>query len=111
MSDCIFCHIASGKIPARKVFENERFMAFEDIKPKAKVHILVIPKRHIASLLEVTPDDLQLLGELTCLLPTIAQQCGLENGFRTIVNSGPGGGQEVPHLHYHLLGGGRLPPF
>ena len=111
MSECIFCLIAAGKIPAKKIFENERFLAFEDIKPKAQVHVLVIPKHHIVSLMDISQEELLLLGELTCLLPNIAKQCGLDTGFRTIINSGVGGGQEVPHLHYHLLGGRRLPPF
>jgi histidine triad (HIT) family protein len=105
MSDCIFCKIINKQIPAKLVFENADVIAFNDIHPKAKVHVLVVPKKHIQSLAHQTPEDCQLMGALTQWLPMIAKQCGLDNGFRTIINTGAGGGQEVPHLHYHILGG------
>lgn len=110
MSDCIFCKIAAGEIPSKRVYEDDDLIAFHDIHPKAPVHVLVVPRRHIASLAEVSPADAELLGRMTVKLNAIAQSQGLDQGFRTIVNTGVGGGQEVFHLHYHILGGpGRLP--
>lgn len=111
MTDCLFCNIVAGHIPADKVYEDANILAFRDIAPKAPVHVLVIPKRHIVSLADLSDADRQLIADLTLTLPVIAQQCGLDDGFRTIVNTGSGGGQEVFHLHYHILGGGRLPGF
>lgn len=111
MSSCIFCKIVNGEIPAQKVYEDKQFLAFKDIHPKANVHILVIPKQHIVSLQEVDAQHKALLGELTLLLNKVAEDAGLSDGFRTVVNAGQGGHQEVPHLHYHILGGGRLPAF
>lgn len=111
MSDCIFCRIVAGELPCNKVYEDDEFIAFHDISPKAPVHVLVIPKAHIESLAGLNSTHHDLIARLTLLLPKIAEQCGLKNGFRTIVNTGPGGGQEVGHLHYHLLGGGQLPGF
>ena len=110
MSDCIFCKIADGDLPADKIYEDAEFIAFKDLYPKASVHVLVIPKKHIASLVEQTSEDIELMGRLTALLPKIAKACGLK-GFRTIINTGPEGGQEVFHLHYHVLGGANLPGF
>lgn len=111
MAECIFCKIVAGQIPAHKVYEDEDVLAFKDIHPKAQVHILVIPKQHIVSLQEVDDAHSALLGRISILLNKIAQAAGLDNGFRTIINAGPGGHQEVLHLHYHILGGGRLPGF
>jgi len=103
--NCIFCKIVQGKIPATIVYEDEQFIAFNDIYPKAKVHVLIIPKRHIESLAHCTELDAELITRLTLTLPKIAKQLGLDTGFRTTINTGKGGGQEVFHLHYHLLGG------
>jgi len=111
MSNCIFCKIAKGEIPANKVYEDGQFLAFNDIHPKAKVHILLIPKQHIESLQVVDAAHVAMLGEMTVLINKIAIDAGLHNGFRVVTNAGPGGHQEVPHLHYHILGGGRLPGF
>ncbi|MDF2939947.1 MAG: histidine triad nucleotide-binding protein [Gammaproteobacteria bacterium] len=106
MSDnCIFCKIVKGEIPSKKVYEDELFMAFYDLYPKAKTHVLVIPKQHIESLAHLSSQDAELMGKLTTLLPKLAKELGLHDGFRTIVNTGAGGGQEVPHLHYHILAG------
>lgn len=110
MSDCIFCRIAAGEIPARKVYEDERFVAFHDLHPKAAVHLLVIPRKHIASLAELEAADEGLMGEMMGLLPKLAREQGLD-GFRTIINTGRSGGQEIFHLHIHLLGGEKLPGF
>lgn len=101
---CIFCRIIAGEIPSKKIFENERFIAFHDLYPKAPVHLLVIPKKHIESLAHLNAEDASLMGELTMLLPRLAQELNLEDGFKVMVNTGKGGGQEVFHLHYHLMG-------
>lgn len=110
MTDCIFCRIAAGEIPARKVYEDEDFVAFHDLHPKAAVHLLVIPRKHIASLAELEPADEGLMGRMLRLLPQLARDQGLD-GFRTIINTGRSGGQEIFHLHIHLLGGEGLPGF
>lgn len=113
MSDCIFCKIVAGEIPATKVYEDEYCLAFKDIAPKAPVHVLLIPKQHIVSLAEIGPEHQSLMAHMLLTLGKVAQQLGLEDGFRTIANTGPGGGQEVDHLHFHILGGaeGGLPGF
>ncbi len=111
MNNCLFCQIVAQEIPCKPVFESELILAFEDVAPKCDTHILVIPKKHLTSLAHLHAEDAELLGELTTQLKDIAKLCGLDNGFRTIINTGEGGGQEIPHLHYHLLGGHRLPTF
>jgi histidine triad (HIT) family protein len=105
--DCIFCKIVAGQIPARKVFEDEELLAFHDIHPWAPVHVLVIPKLHIASLAEAGPQHDALLGRMLGLAPRLMKELGVVNGFRTVVNTGRDGGQEVPHLHMHVFGGPR----
>ncbi|MVW72661.1 MULTISPECIES: histidine triad nucleotide-binding protein [unclassified Bordetella] len=112
MSDnCIFCKIVRGEIPSKKVYEDEEFLAFHDINPAAPVHLLVIPKHHLVSLQDVTPEDAGWLGRMTVLATRLAAengcQPGPEGGFRLVANSGAHGGQEVPHLHFHILGGPR----
>lgn len=111
MTDCIFCKIAKGEIPADKVFEDDKVVAFRDIHPKADVHLLVIPRMHIPSLGELGPEHDGLMGYMLRLLPKLAKDQGLTDGFRTVINTGKGGGQEVFHLHIHLLGGSKLPGF
>lgn len=105
--DCIFCKIVAGQIPAKKVFENEELIAFHDIHPWAPVHVLIIPRVHIASLVDVGPEHYALLGRLLGLAPRLMKELGVHNGFRTVVNTGRDGGQEVLHLHMHVLGGSR----
>jgi histidine triad (HIT) family protein len=106
MSDkCLFCRIARGEVPSRKAYEDEEFLAFHDIHPAAPVHLLVIPKRHLDSLIDARPEDEALLGKLVALAPRLAQEQGCDNGFRVVINNGPDGGQEVYHLHMHILGG------
>ena len=105
--DCIFCKIVAGQIPARKVFEDEELLAFHDIHPWAPVHVLVIPKLHIASLAEVGQQHHALLGRMLGLAPRLMKELGVVNGFRTVVNTGRDGGQEVLHLHMHVFGGPR----
>ncbi len=111
MTDCLFCKIVAGDIPSDKVYEDDLIYAFNDIYPKADVHVLVIPKIHVTSLDELQADHASLMAHMMLKLPEIARQQGLETGFRTIINTGPGGGQEVGHLHIHILGGSNLPGF
>lgn len=111
MSDCIFCKIINQEIPSSKVYEDDEIYAFKDINPKADVHLLVIPKKHIDGLNDLSDEDQEIMGKIMLLLPKLAKQHGLDDGFRTIINTGKGGGQEVFHLHVHLLGGKRLIPF
>jgi histidine triad (HIT) family protein len=108
--DCLFCKIARGEIPCRKVYEDDELFAFHDIHPAAPVHFMIIPKLHVASLLEADGSHASLLGRILLKAPELAQEQGLDNGFRTVINTGPGGGQEVFHLHIHIIGGGPLPP-
>lgn len=107
--DCIFCRIVAGEIPSRKVYEDEEILAFQDIHPQAAVHILVIPKRHIASLAEVSAEDAALMGALMAAVPKVALAAGCSKGWRSIINTGEQGGQEVGHLHLHILGGQSMP--
>lgn len=111
MSDCIFCKIRDGAIPSEKVYEDDRVFVFRDINPKAQVHLLMIPREHIESLEGLTPEHDALTAHMMRLLPQLAREQGLDEGFRTIINTGKGGGQEVFHLHIHLLGGSGLPGF
>lgn len=111
MTDCIFCKIAAGDIPVDKVYEDEQVVVFRDINPKAPVHLLLVPRLHIPSLEELSPEHDSLMAHMMHLLPQLAKAQGLESGFRTIINTGKGGGQEVFHLHIHLLGGSSLPGF
>ncbi|WP_348946125.1 histidine triad nucleotide-binding protein [Chitinibacter sp. FCG-7] len=104
MHDCIFCKIVKGEIPASKVYEDDDVIAFKDIRPAAPVHLLLIPKRHIESLLDCTADDQPLLGKMLALTPVLAREQGLGAGFKTAINTGLAGGQEVFHLHLHILG-------
>lgn len=110
MSDCIFCKIVRGEIPCRKVYENDELFAFHDINPVAPVHFMLIPKLHLASLQEADASHTTLLGKMLLLAPKLAKEQGLDNGFRTVINTGKGGGQEVLHLHLHVIGGGHIPP-
>ena len=109
--DCIFCKSAAGQIPARKVYEDDDIFAFHDIAPWAPVHFLMIPKRHIASMAQLSADDAALMGKIMTLAPKLALEQGCEpypnGGFRVVVNTGAHGGQEVPHLHVHVMGGPR----
>ena len=105
MSDCIFCKIAAGAIPAARVYEDEQLIAFKDIAPQRPVHILVSPKTHITSLATVSADDAPLLGQMLAKAHEIALAQGSPAGFRVIINTGEIGQQEVQHLHMHILGG------
>ena len=110
-ADCLFCKIASGQIPSKKVYEDEDIYAFHDINPWAPVHFLIIPKAHITSLAHVGPEHAALLGKIMTLAPQLALQEGArpypEGGFRIVTNTGKEGGQEIHHLHFHVMGGPR----
>ena len=105
MSDCIFCKIVAGQIPSRKVYEDDDVLAFHDINPAAPVHFMIIPKAHVDSLAECTDAHRDILGKILVLAPKLAKEQGLSVGFRTSINTGKGSGQEVFHLHVHVLGG------
>lgn len=109
MEDCLFCKIVEGKVPSEKVYEDENILAFKDINPVAPVHILVIPKKHINSAIDIKPEDENLIGKIYMTINKIAEEQGFKNsGFRIIVNCGKDGGQEVMHLHFHVIAGRRL---
>ena len=105
MGDCIFCKIAAGEIPAKKCFEDDLIVAFHDIHPLRPTHVLVIPRKHIASLAHVGAEDEPVLGRMLAVAQKLAAENGSDDGFRCIINTGRIGGQEVPHLHLHILGG------
>lgn len=102
--DCIFCKIVNGEIPSSKVYEDDTVLAFNDINPYAPVHILVIPKKHIESAVELTKEDNDLIAHIFEVIRIIAEEQNLENGFRLVSNVGEDGGQTVKHLHFHILG-------
>ncbi|HEX7455118.1 MAG TPA: histidine triad nucleotide-binding protein [Gallionella sp.] len=110
MNECLFCKIARGEIPCSKVYEDDEVLAFHDINPVAPVHFMLIPKLHLASLADAEEIHATLLGKLLLLAPRLAKEQGLDHGFRTVINTGRGGGQEVFHLHIHVIGGGIIPP-
>jgi len=105
MNDCIFCKIVRGEIPAQKVYEDSEVLAFPDIRPQAPVHLLVIPKAHIGNLYEAQPQHQSALGKMLAVAGRLAREAGASDGFRTIINTGRVGHQEVYHVHMHVLGG------
>jgi histidine triad (HIT) family protein len=107
-SNCLFCRIIRGEIPARKVHEDDHVFAFEDINPKAPTHVLIVPKKHFAGLKEAEGDDAEIIGRCHLAAAQIARERNIESGYRTVLNVGPGAGQSVFHLHVHLLGGRPL---
>ena len=112
MSDCLICRIVRGEIPASIIYEDAEIMAFKDISPRAPVHILIIPKKHLSGLYEMGEDDISLIGRINLIAKQIADEQGIgESGYRLVANSLADSGQEVPHLHYHLIGGCFLGPF
>jgi histidine triad (HIT) family protein len=109
--NCLFCKIVEGKIPSRKVYEDDEILAFHDIHPWAPIHFLLVPKQHITSMAHVEDGHAAMLGRLMSLIPKLARQEGCQpypaGGFRVVINTGDVGGQEVPHLHVHVIGGPR----
>jgi len=110
MSDCIFCRIVSGEIPAKKIYEDDLVVAFHDINPVAPVHFLVIPKAHVPSMAELTAEHEAVMGRVMTVAARLAREQGATDGFRTIINTGRVGRQEVYHLHVHVIGGPDVLP-
>jgi histidine triad (HIT) family protein len=111
LENCIFCKIVRGEIPSKKVYEDDEILAFHDIHPVAPVHFLIIPKQHVPSLMEVEPSHQMVLGKCLAMSGKLAREQGAVDGFRTIINTGRVGRQEVYHVHIHIIGGPRtLPP-
>jgi histidine triad (HIT) family protein len=106
--NCLFCRILRGEVPCKKIHEDEHVFAFEDIRPQAPTHVLIIPKKHFAGLKESQAEDAEEIGRCHLAAAQIARQRKIENGYRTVLNVGPGAGQSVFHLHVHLLGGRPL---
>lgn len=105
--NCLFCKIVAGQIPSRKAYEDDSVLAFHDINPWAPVHVLIVPKQHIAMMSDLGPEHQALLGHMAVLAPKLMRELGVTNGFRTVINTGSDGGQEVYHLHMHVMGGPR----
>jgi histidine triad (HIT) family protein len=105
MQDCIFCRIARGEIPSKKIYEDDEVIAFHDIHPQAPVHFMLVPKRHVASLADATAEDAPVLGRMLALAGRLAREQGSPDGFRTIINTGRIGRQDVMHVHIHIIGG------
>jgi histidine triad (HIT) family protein len=112
MTDCIFCKISKQEIPAKLIYQDADLFAFDDIAPQAPTHILICPRKHIASLNDLSPEDSSMIGRAMMLAPKLAAQRGIGDGYRTVVNNGARAGQSVFHLHVHVLGGRdfRWPP-
>jgi histidine triad (HIT) family protein len=109
MSDCLFCGIVDGKVKANLVYQDDSIVAFKDIAPKAPVHILIIPRKHLVSVSEIAEADRALIGQIFLVAARLAREQGIaDGGYRIVVNSGADAGQSVFHLHYHLLGGRRM---
>lgn len=105
MTDCIFCKIVAGEIPSRKVYEDAEMLAFHDINPMAPVHFMIVPKQHVDSLVQCGPEQAPVLGRMLAIVGRLAREQGATDGFRTIINTGRVGRQDVYHLHIHILGG------
>jgi histidine triad (HIT) family protein len=104
---CLFCRIARGELPSTRVYEDEDLVVFRDIHPAAPIHLLIVPRIHVESLIDAEPGHQSLLGKMLLLAPRLAREQGADDGFRVVINNGTGGGQEVFHLHIHVLGGPR----
>ena len=107
-ADCLFCKIIAGKIPSKKVYEDNRVFAFEDINPQAPTHVLIIPKKHIVGLKEADDGDADILGYMQLIAAKLGRERNIESGYRTVFNVGPDAGQSVFHIHLHLIGGRAL---
>lgn len=109
MEDCIFCKIINKQIPSEIVYEDDEIIAFKDIQPVAPIHVLIVPKKHIASIMELSKDDKELIGKIYLVAQKLSIQLGVnEDGFRVVTNCGENAGQTVKHIHFHLLGGKKL---
>lgn len=105
MSDCLFCNVIAGKVSSRKVYEDDQAIAFDDIRPQAPTHVLIVPRKHIRGLKEAEIADAEVIGHMHLVAARIARERGIEEGYRTVFNVGPLSGQSVFHLHLHLIGG------
>ena len=110
MENCIFCKIIAGEIPSPRYYEDDKMIIIKDIQPQAKLHYLCIPKTHFALLSEMDEEKLEIVKYCFKTIPTLEEKLGLQDGYRVIINQGVNGGQTVPHLHIHLLGGEKLEP-
>lgn len=108
MQDCLFCKIIAGEIPAQKVYEDDQVLAFKDIAPVAPVHVLIIPKQHIATLEDLTAENAELIGHILVTAAKLAKELGLAKGYRVVSNCKEDGGQTVYHIHFHLIGGRQM---
>ena len=108
MSNCLFCKIIAGEIPSTKVYEDDTILAFRDIAPQAPTHVLVVPKCHIQDTDGITAENSDVIAHIFAVIPQIAKEEGLENGYRVVTNCGADSGQTVPHLHFHILGGKQM---
>jgi histidine triad (HIT) family protein len=108
MSDCLFCKIIAGEVPSKKVYEDEQVFAFEDVKPAAPTHVLIVPKRHFAGLDTASASDAEIIGYCHLIAAKLGRERNIEDGYRTVLNVGPRSGQSVFHLHLHLIGGRDL---
>lgn len=109
MADCLFCKITNGEIPSKKVYEDEKILAFHDVNPEAPVHVLIIPKEHISCANDINEDNSTIIAHIFEVVPELAVKLGIDkNGYRIVTNTLKDGGQSVPHLHFHLLGGRGL---
>ncbi|KOF57013.1 MULTISPECIES: histidine triad nucleotide-binding protein [Clostridium] len=109
MDDCVFCKIVKGEIPSNKVYEDDKIISFKDLNPEAPVHVLIIPKKHISSLNDVNDEDAEIIAHIFKTVPKLVKELGIdEAGYRIVSNCGENGGQSVPHVHFHLLGGRSL---
>ena len=111
MENCVFCKIVKGDIPSPRLYEDDKMIVIRDIEPKAKLHYLCMPKTHFALLANMDEARAEIVKHIFQVIPTLEKQLGLENGYRVIINQGENGGQTVPHLHVHLLGGEKLADF
>ena len=111
MENCLFCKIVKGEVPSEKVYEDDKVLAFKDINPATPIHVLVIPKKHYENVLDVKEEDKEIIADIFQAINKIAEKLGVEkDGFRIISNCGKDAGQEVMHLHFHLLAGGKMGP-
>jgi len=108
MPDCLFCRIIRGEVPSKKIYEDDRVYAFQDINPQAPTHILIIPRKHIVGLDQASPEDADIIGYSHLVAARLAKERNIEQGYRTVYNVGPDSGQSVFHLHLHLIGGRRM---
>lgn len=108
MSDCVFCKIVGNEIPSKRVYEDERIIAIHDLNPQAPVHVLFIPKEHICCANALNEENSDVVAHIFAIIPKVAKELGLDNGYRVVNNCGEDGGQTVMHLHFHLLGGKKL---